>query len=40
MGVDDDNYLMPRMSLTKEDEPALVYTPVLGSEIDGKINGL
>lgn len=36
IGMDDENYLMPRMTTSKEDEPGLVYTPVLATDQDGK----
>jgi hypothetical protein len=34
--MDDENYLMPRISGSKEDEPGCVYTPVLATDQNGK----
>ncbi|KAI6174995.1 Receptor protein-tyrosine kinase [Aphelenchoides bicaudatus] len=36
LGMDDDNYLMPRITPAKDDEQGLVYTPVLATDEDGK----
>jgi hypothetical protein len=34
--MDDENYLMPRATASKDDEPGLIYTPVLATDQDGK----